>query len=429
MRRAFALVAVAGSLGLAACLPSPGPQPPSPPQPPIACGAAAAAAPEPPGEPIPPEEAGDEAREAVAENDTRAPDGSIPLVTVEATPAGTEIETTPVADADQAAAVAEDAAADGDLVVVEVDGPVHATADPLRSQQWALDQVHYEAAWPTTAGAGVTVAIVDTGVQENDPTDANTDQPDFALGQVLPGQVFLNQQPGVPGGQTDDFGHGTHVAGIVGAQANNGIGIHGAAPGVAILPVKVLDNTGSGFNSDVAKGIQWAADNGADVINLSLGGPVGSSAEQVAIQNARAAGAVVVAAAGNECQTGNQVQYPGAFPEVIAVGALEQDGDKATFSSTGSYLDLAAPGVGILSTLNTGSFDNKSGTSMATPYVAAAAALVRAQHGLSAIGVCNQLIRTADDLGASGFDTSFGHGLVDPLEAVGPVDAAGPTCT
>jgi subtilisin family serine protease len=419
MRRALVLFVAAGSLGLAACqLP---PTPPPTPPPPIACGGGASVAPEPPGEPIPPEAAGNEAREAVAENDTRSPDGSIPLVTVEETPAGTEIETTRVADADQAAAVAEDAAADGDLVVVEVDGPVHATADPLRPQQWALDKVQYEAAWASTDGTGVAVAIVDTGVQAN--------HPDFGIGQVLPGQVFLNQQPGVPGGQTDDFGHGTHVAGIVGAKANNGAGVHGAAPGVQILPVKVLDNTGSGFNSDVAKGIQWAADHGAGVINLSLGGPVGSSAEQLAIQNARAVGAVVVAAAGNECQSGNDAQYPGAFPEVIAVGATEMDDTKAIFSSTGSYLDLAAPGVGILSTLNNGGYGNKSGTSMATPYVAAAAALVRAEHGQTAVGVCNQLIRTADDLGDPNFDTSFGHGRVDPLEAVGPIDTNGPSCT
>jgi len=139
---------------------------------------------------------------------------------------------------------------------------------------------------------------------------------------------------------------------------------------------------------------------------------------------------VVVAAAGNECTSGNQPHYPAAFPEVIAVGATDQADQKASFSSIGSYLDFAAPGVGILSTLNNNGYGPKSGTSMATPYVSAAAALTRAAHSnLSAISLCNQLVRTADDLGAPDFDTSFGHGLVDPLEAVGPVDASGPTCT
>jgi len=246
MRRVFVLLVAASSLGLAACLPSlPSPQPP---QPPIACGAEATDAPAPPGEPIPPGEAGDAARTAVEESDTRAPDGSIPLVTVEATPAGAEIVTTPVADADQAATVAEEAAVDGDLIVVEVDAPVRATVDPRRNEQWALDRVAFEDASALTAGAaGVTVGIVDTGVQAS--------HPEFAVGQVLPGRVFLDQQPGAPGGTSDDNGHGTHVAGIVGAQANNGLGVHGAAPGVAILPVKVLDSGGSGWSSDVANGI------------------------------------------------------------------------------------------------------------------------------------------------------------------------------
>ncbi len=425
MRRAFALLVAAGSVGLAACLPPPGPPPPGPqpppPEPPIACGTPAQEAPPAPAQPIPREDAGDEARAAVAQSDTRTPDGSIPLVTVEKTPAGSEIVTTPVANADEAAVVAEEAAAHGDLVVVEVDARVRATADPLRVQQWALDRVAFESAAVAVDESGVTVAVIDTGVQAS--------HSDFGVGQVLPGRVFLDQAPGVPGGTTDDHGHGTHVAGIVGAQANNGVGVHGAAPGVDILPVKVLGADGVGFSSDVARGIQWAADNGADAVNLSLGSSSPSQAQQLEIQIARAGGVVVVAAAGNECDNGNPAQYPAAFPEVIAVSAITQSDAKAIFSSTGSYLDLAAPGVGILSTLNDGGYGTKSGTSMSTPYVAATAALVRAAHGLDAVAVCTQLVRTADDLGASGFDTSFGHGLVDPLEAVGPVDSSGPTCT
>ena len=143
------------------------------------------------------------------------------------------------------------------------------------------------------------------------------------------------------GGTTDANGHGTHVAGIIGAKTNNATGIAGAAPGVKILPVQVLCGDGNGVTSDVANGIIWAANNGADAINLSLGGSGQSQAERSAIQYAALQGAVVVASAGNTGNSGNGASYPGAFPEVIAVAALLNNNAKANYSTVDSYVDIA----------------------------------------------------------------------------------------
>ncbi|MGQ0805899.1 MAG: S8 family serine peptidase, partial [Actinomycetota bacterium] len=367
-----------------------------------------------------------------------AGDGETPLVTVESTPAGPEITSTPVSSQAEADAVVAEAAADGDLVAVEADLPRTADVsnDTLRPQQWALNNVAFESSWASAnnGGTGQVVAVIDTGVYAN--------HPDLA-GQVLAGQYFLHSADGGTtfsgaGGTSDANGHGTHVAGIIGAVANNNAGITGAAPGVDILPVQVLCGDGSGFSSDVANGIIWATDNGADVINLSLGGSGASSAEQSAIQYARANGVVVVASAGNSGNSGNAPSYPGAFPEVIGVAALLNNNTRASYSTVGSYVDIAAPGgtgsnpsSGITSTWNNGGYVVISGTSMASPHVAAAAALVRAAHGFTThADVCNQLIRTADDLGPPTEDDEYGHGRVDPLEAVGVVvPGVTPSCT
>src|ERR1700730_10780804 len=165
------------------------------------------------------------------------------------------------------ALVTNDAAGDSGSTVLSVqsDRPVHELGsagenDPYRSQQWALDKTSFETAWSVTRGQGVTVAVVDSGV-EADHQDLN--------GSVLKGIDYVN--PGGDG-RVDPDGHGTHVAGIIAAHVNNGVGIAGAAPGVRILPVRVLDAQGGGVASNVAKGIIWAADHGARVINLSLGG-------------------------------------------------------------------------------------------------------------------------------------------------------------
>ena len=288
--------------------------------------------------------------------------------------------------------------------------------DPLRSAQWALDKLGFEAARAAVDPSTVTVAVVDTGVDA-----AHED----LAGAVLPGWDAI---AGAPGGDTDAYGHGTHVAGIVAALAGNGLGIAGAAAGVRILPVRVLDDDGSGWSSTIADGIRWAADHGADVINLSLSGTTPSGVYQAAIDYAvNTRGAVVVASAGNDYQNGNPVEYPAAEPDAIAVGASTPSGERASFSSTGSYVALAAPGSSILAPCppaavicSGGSgYARLSGTSMAAPFVSAAAALLRAARpGASPAQVRAWLTSTATDAGAPGRDDEFGAGILDPVGAL-----------
>jgi subtilisin family serine protease len=216
----------------------------------------------------------------------------------------------------------------------------------------------------------------------------------------------------------------------VAANANNATGITGAAPGVDILPVKVLCADGAGVSSDVAEGINWAVDNGADVVNLSLGGSYTQSID-LAVRYARSHGVVVVAAAGNGEPNPS---YPAALTQAIAVGATDSGDAIAKFSNQGAYVDLAAPGVGILSTWANGGYAAKNGTSMASPHVAAAVALVlaaRPQWDTDPVAACTQLIRTALDLGAPGRDDAFGYGRIRPDLAVGQPDndPNQPTCT
>jgi serine protease len=366
---------------------------------------------------------------------------TVPLVTVESTANGPKVVSHEVSSASQARTVATNAAHGDDLIAVDTDNLVHpvgaATNDPRLSSQWALNpaKTSFLSAWKTTKGAGITVAVVDTGVAANHPD---------LVGKVLPGHEFLN-------GNTerdlspmfDDCGHGTHVAGTIAAIPNNGTGIAGAAPSVKILPVRVLSaaNSCGGWSSDVAKGIVWAANHGARVINLSLGGPGPDSALLQAVSYARSRGAVVVAAAGNnhgECTPyKNKTIYPGATTGAIGVAAVDSNLQHACFSNTGSYVDLAAPGVGIVSTVIVGSnpynwYASWSGTSMATPHVAAAAALLLAYRP-----VCNptqvesRLETTAVRLPryTTGDTRLYGAGLVDPAKALAAVKALPPgTC-
>ena len=225
---------------------------------------------------------------------------------------------------------------------------------------------------------------------------------------MLPGHDFVNNDAD----PADDNGHGTEVAGIAAARGDNQFGIAGVDWKASILPVKVLGADGSGTDANIAAGITWAADNGASVINLSLGGPGQSAVLQSAIDYALSKDAVVVAAAGNEASS--QAQYPAAASGVVAVSATDWGGNLAWFSSYGHWVDLAAPGTSLMTTGGDSIYARVSGSSFAAPLVAGVAALVRSVHPTwtQAEVVCD-LAHSAHDLGSPGIDSQFGYGEVD----------------
>ena len=282
-----------------------------------------------------------------------------------------------------------------------------AAPDPGRAQQWGLDAIGADAAWAVTRGAGVVVAVVDTGVAPAPDLD----------GRLLPGWNVLARSEDA----ADDNGHGTHVAGTVAEVGGNGLAESGVAPEASILPVKVLDSTGAGSDADVAAGIVWAADHGARIINLSLGGSQPSTVLADGVAYARTRGVLIVAAAGND---GGAVGVPARLAGVIAVGAVDSTRVRAPFSAGGRALDLVAPGVDILQqTLDgVGGYADRSwsGTSMASPQVAGVAALaLAAGRAKTAAGLARLLTRTALDLGVPGRDPAYGAGLVRADAALG----------
>jgi len=301
---------------------------------------------------------------------------------------------------------------DADVLAAAPETTLRLQDDPYRDDQWALDRLEAETAWSTTRGADVTVAVIDTGVEG--------DHPDLE-GALVAGRDFVDPRGD---GTDDDHGHGTVVAGIVSARTN-GVGTEGLAPEVGVMPLRVVSSNGTALSSDVAEAVLWAADHDADVINLSLGGEQQDPVLDEAISTARQDGALVVAAAGNLRQDGDPTVYPAASPDVLAVAATDVRDRVAPFSSSGDWVDVAAPGVGVTAPGHNGTYVSASGTSMASPYVAAAAALLisRAPH-LTPDDVEAALVGTATDLGPDGRDRDTGHGLVDP---VGALRAAGAT--
>ena len=306
---------------------------------------------------------------------------------------------------------------------VEEDGTVQAIDATI---PWGIRQIGADSVHAYNQGSGVKVAIIDTGIDLN--------QTDL---KVAGNVTFV---AGTSSGQ-DDNGHGTHVAGTV-AALGNGTGVVGVAPGAALYAVKVLDRNGSGSISGVVSGIQWAVTNKMQVINMSLGTSSDYTTLHTACDAAYAAGIVIVAAAGNSGNsygTGVNVLYPAAYDSVIAVAATDSTNSRASFSSTGPKVELAAPGVNVLSTCLGGSYCTMSGTSMASPHVAGVAALVIASgivkdtDGKDGIAdeVRQRLDSTAEDLGAAGRDSLYGYGLVyapaaAPQTDIPPVAKAGP---
>ncbi len=303
------------------------------------------------------------------------------------------------------------------------------TSDGLCTTQWAWERVQAYQAWDLTQGsAAIKVAVVDTGIDVGDPYGFPPDDghPDLTVCQSIIVTSFI---PGESG--NDDNGHGTHVAGTIGACTNNGTGVAGANWAVQLVGVKVLDFSGSGTFADVAAGITWAADNGANVINLSLGGGP-SSTVQTAVDYAWDKGVVLACAAGNNGTT--DPVYPAAYPNCISVAATDRNDARAVFSTYGPWVSVAAPGVQILSTLQDNFFwcflcywygysttyDSLSGTSMATAFVSGLAALIWAQ-GVCSTNTCvrNKIERTADPIPGTG--SLWQWGRVNYYNAVRPL--------
>lgn len=287
-----------------------------------------------------------------------------------------------------------------DVITKNTDGTVTPNDMLFSAYQWNLPAIATEQGWDLSKGSkDVIVAVVDTGVQLNHPD---------LKGRLLTGYNAITN------GSTpeDDVGHGTHVAGIIGALVNNGEGVAGISWYNNILPVKALDNSGAGTTYSVAEGIIWAADNGAKVINLSLGNYADSQFLHDAIKYAYDRDIVLVSAAGND--NTERPGYPAAYPEVIAVAATNAAHEKASFSNYGDYIDVAAPGESIASTYPDSQYAALSGTSMASPHVAALAGLVRSLNpDLTNKEVMDLMINNTVDLGTPGYDNYFGWGQVD----------------
>lgn len=284
---------------------------------------------------------------------------------------------------------------DPSVAYVEEDHVAHALAQtvPYGIPQIKADKVQAQG----YKGANVKVGVLDTGIAASH-SDLN----------VVGGASFVSGESY----NTDGNGHGTHVAGTV-AALDNSIGVLGVAPNVSLYAIKVLNSSGSGTYSAIVSGIEWATANNLDVINMSLGGPSGSTALKQAVDKAYASGVVVVAAAGNSGTSGSSstIGYPAKYDSVIAVGAVNSSNQRASFSSVGPELDVVAPGVSIYSTYPSNTYATLNGTSMASPHVAGAAALILSKSPtLSASQVRARLSSTATNLGDSFY---YGKGLIN----------------
>lgn len=303
---------------------------------------------------------------------------------------------------------------------VELDHEIEAFETPndtYFSRQWGMVKVSAPSAWDDSKGsATVKIAVLDTGVDQN--------HPDLAA-KIVANKNFTSAR------SVDDlYGHGTHVAGIAAAITGNKSGVAGGSYSCALMNGKVLNDSGSGYTSWVASGIIWAADNGAKVINLSLGSAYPSTTLESAINYAWSKGAVIVAAAGNSGSSSQE--YPAAYVNCIAVAATDQNDNKASFSTFGSWVDVAAPGVGIFSTvpnhkyklrssIGAYNYGSMSGTSMAAPHVAGLAGLVwTTPYGTSNVNVRDRIESTADTNTAGNTYSYYGLERINYDRAVSP---------
>lgn len=288
--------------------------------------------------------------------------------------------------------------------------------DPYYSSQWGLAKIAAPAAFDLSQGDAIRVAVIDTGVAAS--------HPDLS-GVVTTGYNTIAENTNTE----DDHGHGTHCAGIVSAKTNNGVGVASVSYRSVIVPVKVLNSSGYGSYSDVAEGIIYASDHGSRVLSMSLGGPSSSETLRLAVVYAQGKGSIIVAAAGN---SGNDAPlYPAAYPGVLAVSASDRNDLLATFSSYGSNVFMASPGVSILSTLMGGSYGSMSGTSMATPHISGALSIALAYDPtLTNSELIAALKTTADKVGpysynSSGWNQYFGYGRLNTgklLESLVPTE-------
>ena len=312
--------------------------------------------------------------------------------------------------------------------------------DPYYSYQWHLHDVDeggidMEPAWDISTGSGVTVAVIDTGIREG------TDLADTCF---VAGYDFVNND----NDPIDDNGHGTHVAGTIAQSTNNNVGVAGVAYDACLMPVKVLDAYGYGTYADIMDGINYATDNGANIISMSLGGSSPSQGMEDALEDAYNAGITCVAASGNDNQNG--ILYPAAYDDyVIAVGATQYNKKRAPYSNYGSSLDVVAPGGNLNLDQNGDGYGDGvlqqtfrrvwwwiqwgyyfyQGTSMATPHVSGTAALLYSDGVTSPDDIREALEFTALDLGDSGWDMYYGHGLINAYDALQYNSDSPPTCT
>ncbi|MEV5609870.1 type VII secretion-associated serine protease mycosin [Streptomyces sp. NPDC052225] len=298
-----------------------------------------------------------------------------------------------------------------------------AHADSVRAQQWGLTAMHTQEAWRTTKGKGITVAVLDTGVDDQHPD---------LKGNVLTGKDLVGF--GAGRGDRPWARHGTAIAGIIAGHGHGqggGDGVMGVAPEAKILPVRVILEDGDPSRAKaretrgnaLAEGIRWAADHGADVINLSLGDDSDTAhpeaGEDAAIQYALKKGVSVVASAGNGGEKGDHISYPAAYPGVITATAVDAAGTRASFSTRRWYASVAAPGRGIVTADPDRKYYSAWGTSAASAFVSGAVALIRAAHpGLSPAQIKKLVEDTAQDPPAGGRDDSRGYGLIDPAAAI-----------